>query len=105
MRIDIDALPCRLLQKHFQITQVMAGNENARIVADAQFDFRYLRISVGGRVRLVQQCHAVHTVFTSLQDQRRQCIRIKRIIKCLGQGRLDESVNFSIVLHEGICMF
>ena len=53
MCIDINSGSFGLLKKHFQIFQIMTGNQNPRIFTDSNIDFCYFRISIGFCICLI----------------------------------------------------
>ena len=67
MRVDVNPLSGGLFQKHLQIAQVMAGNQDARAVADSKIHLCDFWIAVGVGIRLVQQRHALYTKLAGLQ--------------------------------------
>ena len=54
MGIDIHATVLTLFQQHFQITQVVTGNQNTGACANTNVDFSDLRVAVRGSVCSVQ---------------------------------------------------
>ena len=74
MGIYIHAAVLCLLQKHFQIPQIVSGYQNARALAHTDIDLCNLRITIGFRVGSIQKCHALHAILSCLQCQRHQII-------------------------------
>ena len=58
MCINIYAGSLCLLQQHLQIAQVMSGNQNTRVLANADLYLCHLRISIRLCICLVQKSHA-----------------------------------------------
>ena len=81
MGIYIHAGSLCLLKKHFQVPQVMAGNQDSGACSHTDIDFGDLRISKGLCICLVQQGHAGHAVPAGLQSQGYQVISGKGVIQ------------------------
>ena len=94
-----------LFQQHFQIPQIMAGNQNSRIFVHANLDLCNFRISVGLRIGFVQKRHALYSVFAGFQSEIYQVICSHGIVQCGGQSPLKESVCFFIFLQQSIGVF
>ena len=67
MCVDIHARSLCLLQKHFQITEIMSGDQNSRIIPDTDIYFGDLRISVSFCICLIEQSHHLNAVLASFQ--------------------------------------
>lgn len=72
MGINIHAGSLCLLQQHFQIPQVVTGNQNTGICPNANIYLRNFGISIGFRVGLVQQSHTGYAVFSGFHCQSNQ---------------------------------
>ena len=64
--VDIHPRALRLLQKHFQIPQVVAGNKDAGIWPDPKLHLGNLGIPKGRGIGLVQQGHGLHPLLPRL---------------------------------------
>ncbi len=104
MSVNIDSGSLCLLEQHLEIPQIMAGNQNARILADADIHAGNLRISVGFCVGLVEQCHSFDAVFSGLKGKSNQIVHGQRIIQGFCKSLLDEGVDLLIVLKKRVCM-
>ncbi len=102
MCIYVHAGARRLLKQHFQIPQVMSGDQNSRIIPDADIYFCDLGISVGVGVCLVQQSHSLHAILTCLQSKRDQVFCRKRVVKRFCKRGLDKTIHFLIILQKSI---
>ena len=69
MGINIDARSSRLVQKHFQVLQIMTGNKDPRIAAGTKVHFRDFWLPVSIRVSRIKKSHALNTVFTRFKGQ------------------------------------
>ena len=61
-----------LFKQLFQVAEVVAGDENARALADAGFHPRDLRFSVSSGIGLIQQRHGFHRDVSALEHQSNQ---------------------------------
>ena len=104
MRVNVHTRALCLLQQHFEIPQIMTGNEDAGVLADADVHAGNFRISVSAGVGLVQQRHALHAKLAGLQRECHEVIRRKAVIQRFGKGRLEKCVDIFIILQERICM-
>ena len=102
MGVYIHAGAFGLIQQHFQVFQVMAGNQDARILPYADVHGGDFRIAVSGGVGLVQQSHALYAVFPGFQSQSHQVIHALAVVQGGSQCLLDESVHFFVVLGQHI---
>ena len=100
--INVNACPCRLLQEHFKIAQVVAGNQNARILPHAEIDFRNFGIAVSLGIRRVEKRHRVDAPFARFQRQRGQRVRAEGIVKELRQRFLREGVDVRVLLAQRV---
>ena len=100
--VDVHSRALCLLQKLFQILQVMTGNQNAGVVPDADIDLCDFRISVCAGIGGIEKRHAVHAELPGLQRQRHQIVNCEAIVQSLCQCALKESVDFFVVLHQGV---
>ncbi len=92
MRVNIDASVHSLLQQHFEIAQIVAGDEDTWAGADTESDGGDLRIAVSGSVRLIEHSHSLHTERTGLKCKCGQLLSGERIIECCGKGALQEGI-------------
>ena len=74
MGIYIYAAVLGLLQKHFQVSQIVSGYQDARALTHADVDLCDLRIAIGLRGGSIQKCHTLHAILACLQCQRHQII-------------------------------
>ena len=100
--VDVHARALRLLQKHFEVFEVVPRNQDARLVPYAKLDFRDLRIAVGLRIRRVQERHRLDAPFARLQRQRGQRLRVQRIVQKFRQRLLRERVDFRVFLAQSV---
>ena len=105
VRVDIDARALRLLQEHFEVSEVMAGDEDRRILAHADVDLRDLWIAVVLRVRLVEERHRLDAPLARLERQRRQVVSRKAVIEQLCKRGLEECINRLILFVKRIRVF
>ena len=105
VRVDIDARALRLLQEHFEVSEVMAGNQDGRILADAEIDLRDLGVAVMLRVRLVKERHRLNAPLARLERQRRQVVSRKAVIEQLCKRGLEERINRLILFVKRIRVF
>ena len=94
-----------LIQQHFQVLQVMAGNQDTRVIAYADIHGGDFRIAVSTGVGTIQQGHALYAVFTGFQGQGNQIIHGQAVIQGSGQGALQESIYFGVILYQVVGMF
>ncbi|MPN61416.1 hypothetical protein SDC9_209153 [bioreactor metagenome] len=97
--IHIHALAPGLLQQHFQVFQVMAGDQDAGPVPHADIHPGDLGVAVGGGIGLIQQRHALHPRRAGIQHQLYQIGDAQAVVHGFRQGGLDECVHFLIFLH------
>lgn len=86
--VNIYTGACRLLQQHFQIAQVVAGNEDSGIASYTQLNCGDFRIAVGRSVGRIQQCHDFDPIAACCQHQIGQVGCRQAVIQCLSQGLL-----------------
>ena len=101
MGINIHAGSLCLLQQHFQIPQVVTGNQNTGICPNANIYLRNFGISIGFRVGLVQHSHALEVHFTHFQNdcQSNQFFYAEIVIQCSCQRPLKEGIDLLIILQ------
>ena len=104
MGINIHTSSLCLLQQHFQISQVVTGNQNTGIFSNANVYLCDLGISIGFRVGLVQQSHTGYTMFSGFHCQGDQVLHVEIIIQCSSQRLLKESVHLTVILQQHICV-
>ena len=75
MGVHIHAGALRLFQQHFQIPQVVAGDQNARVFPCTDIDLGDLGIAVGLGVGLVQKGQDVY------KRQERRGKEVKTVLK------------------------
>jgi len=84
MRINIDALALRLLQKHFQVLQIMPGNHDKRTFFHVNINGMRRRIAVNLGVCLVQLLHNGNRHLACAHRQANQLLYRQGIIRnCL----------------------
>ena len=71
--VDVDAQAFGLLQQLRKVRQVVAGDQDAGALADAELDLSEFGVAVGAGVGLVQQGHAGHRDLAGLHGQVDQC--------------------------------
>ena len=54
-------------QQHLKVAQIVAGNQNARALADTNVYTGHFRMTVSAGIGCIQQSHTLHTVFSGLQ--------------------------------------
>ncbi|GFI37989.1 hypothetical protein IMSAGC015_02178 [Lachnospiraceae bacterium] len=99
MGINIHAGSRCLLQQHFQIPQVVTGNQNTGICPNANIYLRNFGISIGFRVGLVQQSHTGYAVFSGFHCQSNQFFYAEIVIQCSCQRPLKEGIDLLIILQ------
>ena len=67
MGVYIYASSLCLDQQHLKVAQVVAGNQNARALANTNVHTGYFRVTVSAGIGCIQQSHTLHTVFSGLQ--------------------------------------
>ena len=82
----------------------MAGNQDGRVLADADIHGGDFRITISLGVGFVQQSHALYAVFPGFQGQSYQVISSQAVIHSCGQSPLDEGIHFFIILQQYISM-
>ena len=102
VRINVDAGTRRLLQKHFQIAEIVPGNKDPRIFPHPQLHRRHLRLPVSAGIGSVEKRHAVDAEFSRFQRQRRQRRGVKGIVQELRQGLLNERVDRPAVAAQHV---
>ena len=102
MGIHIHSGSLRLFQQHFQIPQVVAGNQDTGIFPDADIHPCDLRISVGFRVGPVQQSHAGDAVLSGFHRQGDQLLHTEAVIQRSRQRPLEEGIDLTVILHQCI---
>ena len=100
--VHVHAGPLGLLQQHLQVPQIVAGDQNAGILAHPDVDAGDLRISIGGGVGLVQHGHARHAILARLHGQSHQLVHREAVIQGSGQGPLQKGVHVLVVLEQGV---
>ena len=104
MGINIDARSSRLVQKHFQVLQIMTGNKDPRIAAGTKVHFRDFWLPVSIRVSRIKKSHALNTVFTRFKGQGDKTINTNVFFLDIGKGTLNKSINVFIFMIQDICM-
>ena len=94
----------QLLRQLLQILQIMAGYQNTGVLSDANIYLGDLRISVSACICSIQKSHTIYAELTAFKSQSDKIIYSQAVVQCLSQSRLDESINFFIVLKKRICM-
>ena len=105
MGVYIHASALGLIQQHFQVFQVVTGDQDARVLAHADVHSGNFRVAVSRGVGFVQQSHALYAVFTGFQSQGNQVVHGFGIIQGSSQSALDESIHFFVVLGQYVGMF
>ena len=96
--IDIHTASFSLVEKHFQIFQVVSGNQNSRVLPHTDVYGSDFRIAVSCGICLIEKSHAFHACFTGLKGQLYQVVYGKAVIQCCGKRLLNESVYIGIIL-------
>ena len=104
MSIDINTGALGLLQELLQILQIMSGYQNTGVLSDANIYLGDLRISVSAGICSIQKSHTIYAELTAFKSQSDKIIYSQAVVQCLSQSRLDESINFFIVLKKRICI-
>ena len=91
-----------LFQQQGQVPQVVAGDQNARVVPDLQGDPGLLRRAEGPGVGPVQQGHTPDAEAAGLQDQGSQLVGRQPVVQGGGQGLLKEGVQLLVLLPQHI---
>ena len=104
MGVYIHAGAFGLIQQHFQVFQVMAGDQDARVLPDADVHSGDFRVAVSGGIGFVQESHALYAVFPGFQSQSHQVIHALAVVQSGSQGPLDESIHFFVVLSQHVGM-
>jgi len=74
MGVHVDARAFRLLQELFEVLEVVARDEDARVGPNADIDAGDLGVAVGGGVGLVQQGHGVDRCLARLHDKSHELV-------------------------------
>ena len=94
--VNIDASVRGLLEQHLEVTQIVAGDENARAGADTEIDGGDLRIAVSGSIGLIEQCHSLHAVGAGLERECGQFLCGEGIVERCSESTLQEGIDFLI---------
>ena len=82
----------------------MAGNQDGRILADADVDLGDLRVAVSAGVCAVEERHALDTVLTGLQGQRDEIVDREAVIEGLCERLLQEAIHFLVLTEQCVCV-
>ena len=93
-----------LFEKILHIPKVMAADENARIVPNADIHLGDFRIAVGRGVGLVQKRHGLYGFLSCLEHQSRHGIH-RKILGGGGEGGHEEIVDLGIFIIQYRRMF
>ncbi len=102
VRVDIDTRAGRLFEQHLEVLQVVAGDQDARVLPDAEVDLGDLRIPVGLSVGTVKQIHALDAVGARLERKRHQVVDRERIVERGCQRTLDEGIDALVALAKHV---
>ena len=102
--VDIDARALRLLQQHLEVLEVVAGNQDARVLAHAEVHLRELRITIRLRVGSIQEGHAVHAPLARLQREGDEVVHRQTVIEQLRERGLQESIDGLVLMVEHVRM-
>ena len=106
-RVCIHVYSCTfcLFQQHFQISQVVTGNQNTRIFPYTQRNLCHLWIAISSCICFIQHCHSVYAVFTCFHSQCHKGFHIRTVIQRFCQCFLQECINGFAFLAQCVCMF
>ena len=69
MCIYIDPCSFGLGEQFFHVFQIMSADQNGRIVAHADVDAGYFRVTVAAGVGFIEQCHGFDPETSCFQDK------------------------------------
>ena len=102
VRVDVDARAFRLLKQHLEVAQIMARDQDARVLAHAEVNLRDFWITVSLRVRRIEQSHAVDAELARLECESRQLLSRLAVVEQARECRLDECIDGLVLLIEDV---
>ena len=102
--IDIHSGPLGLFQKHFQVTKIMAGDQDPGVLSHTDVHFRCHGIPVRIGIGLIQRGHGQHAVVSHFQGAGDQLSAADLIIVEHGQHALHELRNALITGTQHVGM-
>ena len=102
VRVDVDARAFRLLEQHLEVAQIVARDQDARVLAHAEVNLRDFWIAVSLRVRRVEQSHAVDAELARLECESRQLLSRLAVVEQARECRLDECIDGLVLLIEDV---
>ncbi len=100
--VDVHSGSLGLLQEHLQVPQVVAGDQDARVLPHADVDPGDLRVSVGGGVGLVQQGHARKRRIFRSPGQKQPDRPVSRSSSVAARARWRKSVHLFVLVQQGV---
>ena len=100
VRVNIHTRALGLIEQHLEVLQIMAGNQDGRILADADVDLGDLRVAVSTGVCAVEERHTLDTVLTGLKRQRNEIVDREAVIEGLSERLLQEAIHFLVLAEQ-----
>ena len=98
--VNVDALALGLLEEHLQVTQVMAGDEHALVLAMPQRHRGRHRVTVGAGVAGIEQLHGLEVDLAGLEHERHALLHGHPLGQHGGQGLVAEGGHGRVGLAE-----